>query len=133
MKVETWLFGAGAFFFAPIAIVYGFITRWKEPLGVTGLLLTAGLGLMIGMYLWITSRRIGPRPEDNPFGDIAEGAGEVGHFAPYSWSPLWLGLACALVFAGLAVGPWLFLIGVAASGLALILWVFEYYRGEHAH
>jgi hypothetical protein len=133
MKVETWLFGAGAFFFAPIAIVYGFVTRWHEPLGVTGILLSAGLSLMIAVYLWITSRRISPRPEDDPEGEIAEGAGELGHFSPYSWSPLWLGLGCALVFAGLAVGVWLFLIGLVASALAVVLWVFEYYRGEHAH
>jgi hypothetical protein len=133
MKVETWLFGAGAFFFAPIAIVYGFVTKWHEPLGVTGLSLTSGLSLMIGIYFWITSRRIGPRPEDDPHGKISEGVGEVGHFAPYSWSPLWLGLGCMIVFAGLAVGAWLFLIGVGVSALALILWVFEYYRGEHAH
>jgi hypothetical protein len=133
MKVETWLFGAGAFFFAPIAIVYGFVTKWHEPLGVTGLILTAGLALMIGLYLFITSRRIDPRPEDDPFGEIHEGAGELGQFAPYSWAPLWLGLGCMLTFAGLAVGAWLFLIGLVATGLALILWVFEFYRGEHAH
>jgi len=133
MKVETWLFSAGGFFFAPVGIIYGFVTKWQEPLGVTGLLLVAGLSLMIGAYFLITSRRIGPRPEDDPHGEIAQGAGEVGNFAPYSWSPLWLGLGCALVFAGLAVGAWLFLIGLAATALALIFWVFEYYRGEHAH
>jgi hypothetical protein len=133
MKVETWLFGAGAFFFAPVGLIYGFITRWKEPLGPTGLFLTAGLSLMIAAYFWVTSRRIDARPEDDPHGEIAEGAGEVGHFSPYSWAPLWLGLGCTLVFAGLAVGPWLFLIGAVATALALVLWVFEYYRGEHAH
>jgi Cytochrome c oxidase subunit IV len=133
MKVESWLFGAGAFFFLPLAIVYGLVTRWREPLGVTGLLLTGGLALMIGVYLLITSRRISPRPEDDPLGEIAEGAGELGTFSPYSWSPLWLGASCALIFAGLAVGVWLALIGVGLGAIALILWVFEYYRGEHAH
>jgi len=133
MKVETWLFGAGGFFFGPVAVIYGFVTRWKEPLGVTALFLTSGLALMIGFYFWLTSRRIDPRPEDDPFGEIAQGAGEVGEFAPYSWAPLWLGLGCAIVFAGLAVGAWMFLIGVGVSAVALVLWVFEYYRGEHAH
>jgi hypothetical protein len=133
MKVETWLFGAGAAFFAPIAIVYGFVTRWKEPLGVTGIGLTAGLSVMIAFYLWLTSRRIDVRPEDDPNGEIAQGAGELGHFAPYSWTPLWLGSGCAVVFAGLAVGWWLVLIGIALTALALVLWVFEFYRGEHAH
>ena len=133
MKVETWLFGAGAFFFAPVAVVYGFVTRFKEPLGFTGILLTAGLSLMIAVYLWITSRRIDARPEDDPFGEIAQGAGELGEFAPYSWSPLWVGLGCLLIFAGIAVGAWLMLIGLVATALAVVLWVFEFYRGEHAH
>jgi hypothetical protein len=133
MKVETWLFGAGAFFFAPVAVVYGFVTRFREPLGFTGILLTAGLSLMIAVYLWITSRRIDARPEDDPFGEIAQGAGEVGEFAPYSWSPLWVGLGCTLIFAGIAVGVWLILIGLVATSLAVVLWVFEFYRGEHAH
>jgi len=26
VKVETWLFGAGALFFAPIGVVYGILT-----------------------------------------------------------------------------------------------------------
>ena len=133
MKVETWLFGAGAFFFAPVGVVYGFVTRWKEPLGPTGLFLTAGLALMIATYFWITSRRIDARPEDDPHGEIAQGAGEMGTFPPYSWTPLWLGMAVTLVFAGIAVGAWLFLIGIVAAALATVLWVYEYYRGEHAH
>jgi len=133
VKVETWLFGAGAFFFVPIAIVYGFITNWHEPLGVTGLTLTGGLSGLIGAYFLVTSRRIDPRPEDDPFGEIHQGAGEQGVFAPYSWAPLWIGIGSALVMAGLAVGWWLFFIGAGFSAFAVILWVFEYYRGEHAH
>jgi hypothetical protein len=133
VKTETWLFTAGAFFFAPIAIVYGFITEWKEPLGPTGLILTSAMSGLIAAYLWVTSRRIDSRPEDDPHGEIYQGAGEQGMFAPYSWSPLWLGIGAALVFAGLAVGVWLFLIGLGVTGLATVLWVFEFYRGEHAH
>jgi hypothetical protein len=133
MKVETWLFGAGAFFFTPIAIVYGFITRWKEPLGVTALLLTGSLGLLIGLYFWVTSRRIDPRPEDNPLAEISDGAGDQGLFAPFSYWPLPLAFGSAIVFAGLAVGWWLFFIGAGISAVALVGWVFEFYRGEHAH
>jgi hypothetical protein len=133
MKVESWLFGAAAFFFTPIAIVYGFITNWHEPLGVTGLILTAGLGALIGSYFWVTSRRIDARPEDDKEGEIRQGAGEQGHFSPHSWAPLFLGLSSAILFAGLAVGPWLFLVGAALAAVAVVYWVFEYYRGEHAH
>jgi Cytochrome c oxidase subunit IV len=133
MKVETWLFGSGVVFFTPIAIVYGLITQWKEPVGVVAIALTAGLGLLIGVYLFITSRRIDPRPEDDPLGEIAQGAGELGEFSPYSWAPLFLGFSAAVVFLGLAVGWWLFFIGAALSALALVIWVYEYFVGEHAH
>lgn len=133
MKVETWLFTAGALFFAPVGIVYGILTEWKEPLGPTAIFLTAGMCALIALYLFITSRRIDPRPEDDPNAEIADGAGELGHFAPYSWSPLWAGLGAAVLFMGAAVGWWLFLIGLGLSALGAVLWVYEFYRGEHAH
>ena len=88
MKIETTLFGAGVFFFVPLAIIYGIVTSWHEPVGAAALFLTGGLALLIGLFLWITSRRIDPRPEDDPSADISEGAGEQGVFAPYSWWPL---------------------------------------------
>jgi hypothetical protein len=133
VKVETTLFGAGAIFFAPIAIIYGFVTGWNEPVGAAALLLTAGLAALIALYLWFTSRRIDARPEDDPQGEIFQGAGDQGVYAPYSWWPLPLAFAGALVFAGLAVGWWLMIIGVGLGVVALVGWVFEFYRGEHAH
>jgi hypothetical protein len=133
VKIETTLFGAGTFFFVPLAIIYGIVTSWHEPVGAAALFLTGGLALLIGLFLWITSRRIDPRPEDDPNADIAEGAGEQGVFAPYSWWPLPVGFAAALVFAGLAVGWWLTGIGMAFGAIALVGWVYEFYRGEHAH
>ena len=133
MQVETWLFGAGVGFFTPIAIVYGLITDWKEPVGVVAIFLTSGLALLIALYLFFTSRRIDPRPEDDPLGEIAQGAGELGEFAPYSWWPLALASGAALTFLGLAVGWWLFFIGAGVGALALVGWVYEFYIGEHAH
>ena len=114
-------------------MLFDLITQWKEPVGVVAIALTAGLGLLIGVYLFITSRRIDPRPEDDPLGEIAQGAGELGEFSPYSWAPLFLGFSAAVVFAGLAVGWWLFFIGAGLSALALVIWVYEYFVGEHAH
>ena len=75
-------FGAGVFFFIPLAIIYGIVTNWHEPVGAAALFLTGGLALLIGLFFWITSRRIDPRPEDDPNADISEGAGEQGVFAP---------------------------------------------------
>ncbi len=133
MKVETTLFGAGVFFFAPIAVVYGIVTSWNEPVGIASLFLTAGLALLIGSYLWITSRRIDPRPEDDGNADISEGAGEQGMFPPFSWWPLPVAISAAMAFAGLAVGWWLVGIAVVVGAISLVGWVFEFYRGEHAH
>ena len=133
MKVETTLFGAGVFFFAPIAVVYGIVTSWNEPVGIASLFLTAGLALLVGSYLWITSRRIDPRPEDDGNADISEGAGEQGMFPPFSWWPLPVAVSAAMAFAGLAVGWWLVGIAVVVGAISLVGWVFEFYRGEHAH
>jgi hypothetical protein len=134
VKVETWIFTGFAIFFAPVGVVYGILTDWKEPLGVPGLFLTSGMCALIAAYLFITSRRIDPRPEDNPEAQVADGAGDLGqHFPPYSWAPLWGGAAAAFTFMGMAVGWWMLLIGLVLSLLAAFLWVFEYYRGENAH
>ena len=133
MKVETWLFGAGVLFFAPVGIVYGVLTSWQEPVGPVALLLTGGLAVLIGLYLFLTSRRIDPRPEDDPTAPIEAAAGEYGFFSPHSWWPLPLAAAAATMFLGLAVGWWLVWIGAGFGALALVGWVFEYWRGAHAH
>ena len=133
MKVESWLFGAGVFFFVPIAAIYGILTGWQEPVCTVALVLTGGLAAMVGWYLWFTSRHIDPRPEDDPQAPIEAAAGEYGFFSPHSWWPLPLAAASGIVFAGLAVGWWLVIFGIACSALALVGWVFEYWRGAHAH
>jgi hypothetical protein len=120
-------------FFTPIGVIYGLITNWDEPVGTCGIFLVAALSGLIGLYLYLTSRRIDDRPEDDPEGEIAQGAGELGFFPPYSWWPLPLAVAAAMVFLGIAVGWWLFIIGAGAAVIALVGWVFEYYRGAHAH
>jgi uncharacterized membrane protein len=133
MKIETALFGSGVFFFGPIAVIYGIVTSWNEPVGTSALFLTAGLAALIALYFWLTSRRIDPRPEDDPMGQIADSAGDQGHFPPYSWWPLPLALGAAIIFAAFAAGTWMLFIGAAIGAVALVGWVFEYYRGEHAH
>jgi len=133
VKVEAWFFAGGAPLFVVFGAVYGAVTGWDEPVGVACLFLTAGLALLIGGYLAYTARVIDARPEDDPYGEIAEGSGELGEFAPYSWWPLAAAGGAALLFAGLAIGWWLVFIGVGFSALGVIGWVYEFYRGEHAH
>ena len=70
---------------------------------------------------------------DRSDAEIHEGAGEQGHFSPWSWWPLVLGLSCATGFLGLAVGFWIVYIAAGMAVVALIGWVYEYSRGDHAH
>ena len=133
MKVEAWLFILVGVFFIPVATVYGFMVGWNEHVGYLALYLLAALCLMVGVYLYYTGNRIGARPEDRLDAEIHEGSGEQGHFSPWSWWPLVLGLACAAGFLGLAVGWWVFLFGAGLAVIALVGWVYEYSRGDHAH
>lgn len=133
MKLETKLFVYLSPFFILVGTVYGFLVEWSEPVGFLALYLTGGLTAMVGFYLFVTGQRVGERPEDRLDAEIHEGSGEQGHFSPWSWWPLVLGLAAATGFLGLAIGFWITYIGVALTVIALIGWVFEYSRGYHAH
>ena len=119
-----------------MATIYGFWTASTalgiEWVGVIGLILGGLLGFMIAWYLWMTRRRLERDPSDDPLGDIDEIQCEYGFFSPHSWWPLFLGAAAAVCFAGLAVGWWLFIIGMCLAVVAVIGWTYEYFRGEHA-
>jgi hypothetical protein len=131
MKFEGSLFIGCALFFGAADIVYWYFS--KDPAGTAALAFAVALAFLTGFYLLFTGRRLPPRPEDNPEGEIAEGAGEMGFFSPHSWWPLYVGLAAALAALGVAIGWWLFLIGLLFTFLAVIGFVFEYYRGVYAH
>ncbi|MBX9243650.1 cytochrome c oxidase subunit 4 [Actinotalea ferrariae] len=132
MKFETKLFLYITPFFLVVALVYGWWSRW-EPVGVAGLFLVTGLTAMIGFYLALLARRIDKRPEDDPYADIEQGAGDQGVFSPWSWWPLVLAAAAAICFAALAIGWWLMAIGGFLGVIGLVGWVFEFSRGQHAH
>ena len=132
MKIETRTFLFQAVFFVGVTLMYGLWSGW-EPVGTMCLMLLAGLTGMIGAYLGMTARAIDARPEDDPHGEIDQGAGDQGVFAPWSWWPLLLGAAAAISFLGLAVGWWVFYIGAAFGVIALVGWVLEFSRGQHAH
>jgi protein-S-isoprenylcysteine O-methyltransferase Ste14 len=131
MKFEGSLFVGCAIFFGAADIVYWYFS--KDPTGTVALALAVGLAFLTGFYLLFTGRRLPERPEDNPDGEIEEGTGELGFFSPHSWWPLYVGLAAGLAAFGVAVGWWLFLIGLLAIFLTTIGFVFEYYRGIYAH
>lgn len=131
MKSETWIFVICTFFFLLFAPAYWFVTG--DPTGTSALVMTSLLTLLVSFYLGFHASRMEPRPEDRNDGEIADGAGELGFFPPYSWWPLWCGLTLATIVVGVVVGWWLFIIGAIFGSVALSGLIFEYYRGEHAH
>jgi hypothetical protein len=131
MKAEAWIFGICTAFFVLVTPSYWFITG--DPTGTSALVMTTLLTLLITFYLGIHAARMEPRPEDRKDAEIADGAGELGFFPPYSWWPLWCALTLATIVLGVVIGWWLVVIGVVLGAVALSGWVFEYYRGEHAH
>ena len=131
MKAEAWIFGITTVFVAVVAPGYWFLSGdWT---GTSALVMTALLTAMITLYLGFHASRMDPRPEDRKEGEIADGAGELGFFPPYSWWPLWCSLTFGTVTLGVVIGWWLVIIGFGFGILTTIGWVFEYYRGEHAH
>ncbi|HET9842665.1 MAG TPA: cytochrome c oxidase subunit 4 [Nocardioides sp.] len=132
MKSEAWIFGGVTLFFVIVSPVYWYMSG--EWAGTAGLIMTALLAGMVTVYLGFHASKMEPRPEDRQDAEIAEGAGELGFFPPYSWWPLWCACTLAVIVYGVALGAWwLVIIGFGLGAIALSGWVFEFYRGEHAH
>jgi hypothetical protein len=119
MRVETWLFIGLTGFFALAAIVYGVLAP-HEVVGITALVLSTGLTLIIGTFLLFVSRRLeGARPEDNDDAEIADGAGDLGFFSPGSYYPFFLASVIALF---------------AVAAAYLLVWlIYEYHRRPVSH
>ncbi len=132
MKAEAWIFGMTTAFFVVVSPAYWLVSGdWT---GTSALTMTTLLAAMMTLYLGFHAAKMDPRPEDRKQAEIADGAGELGFFPPYSWWPLWCGLTLAVIAFAVAMGAWwLAIIGGALGALALSGWIFEYYRGEHAH
>jgi len=138
MKAEAWIFGLCTAFLMPATPAYWLVTAASEEggdwTGTSALTMTTLLTLMVTLYLGVHAKKMEPRPEDRKDAEIADGAGELGFFPPYSWWPLWAGLTLAVMVFGIAAGAWwLFIMGTVLGTLALCGLIFEYYRGEHAH
>jgi hypothetical protein len=127
MKVEGLLFAMISAFLLSITLVYWLLSR--DPTGTTALGLSGGLAFIVGYYLLFTARRMEARPEDRPDAEIAEGAGEVGFFAPHSWWPIAAAFAFSIVGMGLIFGTFLLVIGIGAIAVAVVGFTFEFYLG----
>ncbi len=131
MKIEGLLFGLAFIFYTIIAGIYWYVSG--DEVGTTALALTGALAFLVSFYALYTSKRVYPRPEDRLDAEIEEADPEYGFYSPHSWWPLAVALATVTVVLGLVFAVWLIVLGVATLLLALIGWLFEYYRGEFAH
>jgi hypothetical protein len=130
VKVEGYLFAFIAAFLAPVDVVYWFTSH--DPTGTTAMALAVCLGTLVGSYLLVTAHRMDARPEDRQDAEMADGAGEIGSFSPYSWAPLWCAMSAATIFAGVVFGWWLTFLGAMFAVPAVGSMIFEYYSDDMA-
>lgn len=134
MKTEWRIFAGVSVFLYVVAAIYAWWTydlfSEIEWIGTVALLLSGSLTAMIAGYFLVVSRRIDPRPEDRPDGEIEEGAGELGFFSPGSYYPMGIALAISVTGMGVAFWQWWLMV---AGGLGIIFaccgMLFEYYTG----
>ena len=136
MKTNVRIFWLLTVFYALDAAAYGYWSYTAqgkvEIIGTAAIAMLVFLAGFIAFYLANTARKfIGP--EDLPDANIEDGEAEVGFYSPWSWWPMMLGITGALAFASLALGWWLFFIAFPLALVAIIGFVFEYSRGQHAH
>ncbi len=132
MRNETKVFLALVPFFVLVGTIYTLWASEVEWVGTVGLFLTATMVAFVAWFFWLSGKTVDARPEDDLQGEISDQSGDYGHFAPYSWWPLWLGLSTTVMVLGVGVGWWLFVIAVPFVALSTIGWTFEYFRGERA-
>lgn len=133
----------GGFFFLCFALYTGWniIEHSNLPwynaiewVGSVSLLFTVFMAAMIAFYVDRVHRaqKGVELPEDSLTADIDDGDPEIGEFSPWSWWPLVLAFSAAVAILGLAVGQFLLPIGLGVFVVAIVGWVYEYYRGYFA-
>ena len=131
-----WLLAA---FFGVMAVTY---TWWNliahgevEWVGTVALSFGIFMSAMIAFYIQVVHK--GQHgvdlPEDRDDADIDDGDAELGEFSPGSWWPLVLAASAALMILGLAVGHFLIPVALGIFAIAIVGWVYEYYRGNFGH
>lgn len=135
MKTSVNLFWTLLGFFALLTLIYvvwAIIgTGQVEWVGAVGLGLCMVLSGFIALYLRLVYRNQGGElAEDRLDADIDDGEAEQGFFSPWSWWPVALAAGAALAFLGLSISFWIVAYAVPLALLALVGWVYEYYRGN---
>jgi len=137
MKTNIVVLLVMAAYFTIAVIAYAIMTFEAygavEPIGTAAMGLLVILSVFIAYYLYSGMKRSATLPEDNNDGNIEDESGEMGFYSPWSWWPLALGVALAILFTGLAVGSWVIFIAIPFTLVSVIGFVFEYDRYAHAH
>lgn len=139
MKTNAVVFWIVSIYFVVVGFVYTF-WNWVENqvvewTGTVGLFLAAALCGLIGSYLVLVMRKQGGTlTEDLDDSDIDDGDPELGEFSPWSWWPIVLAFGAALGAMGLAIGNgfWLTFFALPIIPIAVVGWIYEYYRGHFA-
>ena len=139
MKSNVVIFSILTAYFVIVGTVY---TVWNllengrlEWAGSLVIILSGGLSGFIAAYLALTRKKQGGEMiEDRLDSDIDDGDPELGEFSPWSWWPIFLAFAIAVVVLGLCIGFsfWLTFLGLPLVLVGVVGWVYEYYRGYFA-
>jgi hypothetical protein len=115
MRVESKVLLSFGLFFGVMVAVYW---NWGHE-NAGSVMMFSGMLLCFlpgGYYYW-WSRRMKPRPEDDPQATQAQGAGVVGAFPGTSIWPFTLGMGAFFIVLALVFGIWLLV-----PGLGLVVW-----------
>jgi hypothetical protein len=121
MRLETMIWAGVTVYFTVLAIAYLIVA--DEPVGVALLLAGAALGGLVVGWSWDWGRRHGERPEDLADADAADAAGFVGVYPTESLRPVALAVGSTAILAGVALGSWMTMAGVAIVASQVLLLV----------
>lgn len=117
-----------------VGFIYGYVTDFQELAGFPALLAVAAMSAFLAVYFQLTLRSAKVLlPEDDKLGEIADSAGDYGHFSPWSWWPLLMGVGCMIFVLGLAIDWWIVGLAAPVAMLGVFGLVLEHSRGDHAH
>ncbi|GGM08096.1 cytochrome c oxidase polypeptide 4 [Streptomyces fumigatiscleroticus] len=124
MRTEARLFTGVAVFFAVVAAGYGWFSA--EPAGTAVLVLAFVMASLVAFFLRVQHHRRGPRAQDHPDAEVADGAGPLEFFPARSGWPVTTALGALLLALGVVYGLWLALLGLGVLGHGVFGMVFQY-------